>query len=87
MRNFRQSATREAPEVRGLSRLLDEYEVSDLLGVRVSTLRYWRHTSVRRGPAFVKLGRLVRYPPEDLKRYLKKNSVRTMERASQHGRN
>jgi hypothetical protein len=34
------------------------------LGVTEATLADWRYR--RRGPAFVKVGRLVRYRPEDL---------------------
>ena len=45
-------------------RLLNESEVADMLGVTVSCLRRWRYE--RRGPRFIKLGRLVRYPARDL---------------------
>lgn len=42
--------------------LLNEHEVATHLGLAVSTLRRWRWAGV--GPAFVKLGRAVRYEPE-----------------------
>ena len=47
-----------------MSRLLNEFEASEVLGIPVRTLRVWR---VRGGgPVFRKLGRTVRYLPEDL---------------------
>ena len=39
---------------------LRETEAAKKLGVAVQTLRNWRH--VRRGPAYIKFGRNVRYP-------------------------
>ena len=41
--------------------LLDEQKVADRLGLSVKTLRRWRWAG--RPPAFVKIGRSVRYDP------------------------
>lgn len=48
--------------------LMTEQDVSKKLNVSVASLRRWR---LRRcGPAFVKVGCLVRYRPEDLDAWL-----------------
>lgn len=44
--------------------LLNEKQVAQLLGLPVSTLQFFRR--VRRGPVYIKLGRLVRYRRSDL---------------------
>jgi hypothetical protein len=41
------------------------------LGLKVSTLRAWR--GLGRGPAYVRLGRAVRYLPTDLEEFLRAN--------------
>jgi hypothetical protein len=48
--------------------LMTENEVSRRLNVSLASLRRWRLT--KRGPAFVKVGSLVRYQPEDLEAWL-----------------
>ena len=48
--------------------LMTENEVSKRLNVSVASLRRWR--LLGRGPAFLKVGSLVRYPPEDLDAWL-----------------
>jgi hypothetical protein len=48
--------------------LMTEQEVSKRLNVSVASLRRWR--LLRRGPAFLKVGSLVRYRPEDLEVWL-----------------
>ena len=48
--------------------LFTEAEVADRLRVSLACLRRWRLE--RRGPRFVKLGTLVRYPAEELDRWL-----------------
>jgi hypothetical protein len=48
--------------------LMTEEQVSKLLHVSVASLRRWRLE--RRGPAFIKIGSLVRYKPEDLEQWL-----------------
>jgi excisionase family DNA binding protein len=48
--------------------LMTENEVSKRLNVSLASLRRWRLT--KRGPAFVKVGSLVRYEPEELEAWL-----------------
>jgi predicted DNA-binding transcriptional regulator AlpA len=52
---------------------VDERQASKLLGVAVQTLRNWRH--LRRGPAYVKMGRSVRYQVKDLEAYLQRKKI------------
>jgi excisionase family DNA binding protein len=69
--------------------LLTEPEVADRLRVSLACLRRWRLE--RRGPHFVKLGSLVRYPAEELDLWIEAlpgggtinpaNSVRNARRA------
>ncbi len=51
-----------------MSSLMTEDEVSKRLNVSVASLRRWRLQN--RGPAFLKVGALVRYRPEDLEAWL-----------------
>lgn len=51
-----------------MASLLTQIEVSKRLNVSVASLRRWR--LLRRGPAFLKVGSLVRYRPEDLDTWL-----------------
>lgn len=48
--------------------LLTESEVADRLRVSLACLRRWRLE--RRGPRFLKVGSLVRYPAEELKHWI-----------------
>jgi hypothetical protein len=52
---------------------VDENQASKILGVAVQTLRNWRH--LRRGPAYVKMGRSVRYQVKDLEAYLQRKKI------------
>ena len=47
---------------------LTETEVEALTGLKVKTLQRWRY--LNRGPRFVRLGRCVRYPAADLRRWI-----------------
>jgi predicted site-specific integrase-resolvase len=47
---------------------LTETEAARRLGLKVATLRAWRHRGV--GPPFVRLGRAIRYLSGDLERYI-----------------
>jgi predicted DNA-binding transcriptional regulator AlpA len=58
-----------------ISRLLNSDEVSELLGVRKSTLSYWRCTG-RYSLPYVKIGRLVMYKAKDVNDFIQR---RTME--------
>lgn len=55
-------------ESESLSVLMDATEVSEYLGVPRGTLANWRYQ--HRGPAFVRVGRHVRYRAEDVGRWL-----------------
>jgi excisionase family DNA binding protein len=48
--------------------LLTPAEVAERLRVSTRTLEFWRHQG--RGPAFVRLGKRVRYRPEDLEQFI-----------------
>ena len=53
---------------------LTESEAALRLGLKVATLRAWRHQG--RGPAFVRLGRAVRYLATDIEDFLNANRCR-----------
>lgn len=50
-----------------------EEQAADYLGMKVTTLRQWRHLS--RGPIYLKIGRSVRYRREDLDAFLQQSAV------------
>ncbi len=50
---------------------LTETDAEARLGLKVPTLRAWRHRGI--GPPFVRLGRAIRYLPSDIDRYLAAN--------------
>jgi hypothetical protein len=50
---------------------MTEADAATRLGLKVATLRAWRHRS--QGPAFVRLGRAVRYLSTDLDEFLRAN--------------
>jgi hypothetical protein len=50
---------------------LTEADAAARLGLKVATLRAWRHRS--KGPAFVRLGRAIRYLATDLDEFLRAN--------------
>jgi len=52
-------------------RLFDEREVAEQYRCTVAALRRWRNDG--RGPAYIKIGRLVRYRASDLENYLEQN--------------
>ncbi|TSD68088.1 helix-turn-helix transcriptional regulator [Aeromicrobium piscarium] len=56
-----------------MSALLTPEQVSDLLGVKTQTLAQWRWRKT--GPKFQKVGRLVRYSPEDVDQWLHEGGV------------
>jgi hypothetical protein len=51
-----------------LTQLLNEYQVAEMLGVSVSTVRRWR--LLHQGPRFLKVGVLCKYRVEDLSEWL-----------------
>lgn len=50
---------------------LTESEAAARLGLKVATLRAWRNQG--RGPAYVRLGRAIRYLSTDLDEFLQSN--------------
>lgn len=54
--------------------LLTPAEAARQLQVREKTLSEWRYA--RTGPAFIKVGRLVRYQQADLDRWIESQRVR-----------
>ena len=46
---------------------LSDNQAAKEIGVAVQTLRNWRH--LKRGPAYLKIGRSIRYQLEDLKKF------------------
>ena len=52
---------------------LDEKQVSQRYSIHIQTLRNWR--CIGRGPAYVKLNRLVRYPLADLEQYFQARRI------------
>jgi excisionase family DNA binding protein len=60
--------------IKGIHKLLATEEVAAILGVKVETLAIWRHTK-RYNLPFVKVGRLCRYRPEDVERFVSARTV------------
>ena len=54
-------------------RFVDEKKAAKILDIAVQTLRNWRQN--RRGPAYFKMGRSVRYKVEDLVAYSNKRRI------------
>jgi len=53
--------------------IIREKEAAKILNLSVQTLRNWRH--LKKGPAYLKLGRSVRYRPEDLYEFAQEKRV------------
>lgn len=56
---------------------LTEHQVAEALGLSVQTLRNWR--SLRKGPAYTKYGRAVRYLEPDLQKYQDAKRIETQD--------
>lgn len=56
-----------------MNEVVTERKASEELGIAVQTLRNWRHQ--RRGPAYLKLGRAVRYRVGDLNDFKEKHRI------------
>ena len=61
-------------------RLLREREVSEMLGVAIATLHAWRR--VGKPPAFIRLGRAVRYRLSDLHELIRQGGYANSQHAS-----
>jgi predicted DNA-binding transcriptional regulator AlpA len=55
---------------------LSELEAAARLGLKVATLRAWRHQG--KGPAFLRLGRAIRYLSSDLDEFVQANRHRPL---------
>ena len=64
---------------------LTEAQAAVRLGLKVPTLRAWRHQG--RGPAYVRLGRAVRYLAADLEEFLASNRHTPQPPATAESRN
>lgn len=53
--------------------LLTETEAAEILRVKPKTLQCWRFEKT--GPVYLKIGRLVKYRPSDLRIWLEKQKV------------
>jgi len=73
MTSIESTDTAMAP-VRSINEALTESDAAARLGLKVATLRAWRHQ--RRGPVFVRLGRAIRYLASDLDEFLEANRHR-----------
>jgi hypothetical protein len=60
---------------RGNPNLFDENRAAEILGCSVALVRKWRLFG--EGPAYCKIGRLVRYSHEDLDAFLRAHRVQT----------
>lgn len=58
-----------------MSDLLNIAEVSELTGVPVATLRYWRHTGT--GPRSFRIGKRIAYKREDVETWLARQYATT----------
>jgi hypothetical protein len=56
-----------------VSKAVNEYVAAEILGQSVQTLR--NHRCSRKGPAYLKLGRSVRYKVSDLLDYLERHRI------------
>lgn len=56
-----------------MKKYLTEKEVSEITRLKLPTLRNHRHIS--RGIPYIKLGRSVRYDPEDVLNYMQQNRI------------
>ena len=67
-------STRQSTTNGSISRLLTTEETAKILGVKPSTLGYWRCTG-RYALPYVKSGRLCRYRPEDVAAFIENRRV------------
>jgi len=51
-----------------MGQVVNEIRAAEILCVAVQTLRNWRHQ--RKGPAYLKISRSVRYRVDDLENYM-----------------
>lgn len=56
-----------------IMKLIDEKQAAEILGCTVSAMRKWR--TLGKGPAYCRVGRLVRYSEADLSAFMEANRV------------
>jgi len=56
-----------------VSRVIDDNEAANELGLAVQTLRNWRNKC--KGPPYLKIGRSIRYQVEDIETYKRKKRI------------
>ena len=62
--------------IKGIQKLLSTEDVAAILGTKPKTLVIWRHTK-RYDLPFVKIGRLVKYRPQDVEKFVCERTVET----------
>jgi hypothetical protein len=53
----------------------DEHKTAPIIGVTVRCLQNWR--ALRKGPRYLKVGRLVRYPRAEIEAFLARQLIET----------
>jgi len=66
--------TKDTATVKGIQKLLSTEEVATILGTKPKTLIIWRHKK-RYDLPFVKVGRLVKYRPQDVEAFVNARTV------------
>ena len=56
-----------------MEQVINEIRAAEILCVAVQTLRNWRHQ--RKGPAYLKISRSVRYRVDDLEKYINSKRI------------
>jgi len=56
-----------------MKRVINEVRAAEILDISIQTARNWRH--LRKGPAYLKLGRAVRYRLEDIEKFINSKRV------------
>jgi excisionase family DNA binding protein len=58
-------------------------EAARMMGIAEATLNEWRIRG--KGPAYTKMGRLVRYPDYEVQRYIRERTIQTSHRERSPG--
>lgn len=62
---------RKKPAIEPIDRLMLPEEVAEILRCAVGTLANWRND--KKGPAYIKMGGMIRYRESDIKKYQLEN--------------
>ena len=60
-----------------MKQYVSEKEIAKITGLAVQTLRNWRHK--RRGFPYSKIGRAIRYDPDDVVLFMKARKIQTQD--------